>query len=89
MMTVLEQAILATDLASYFEKRDKFKMAADDGEIDWQVIHQSCNEDSSNRGWEPVSIIHYTRPGSSIKWPTPNKEAALRHVKFQIHGSSI
>ena len=22
--------------------------------------------------WEPVSIIHYTRPGSSIKWPTQN-----------------
>ena len=37
VMTVLEQAILATDLANYFEKRDKFKMAADDGEIDWQV----------------------------------------------------
>ena len=37
VMTVLEQAILATDLASYFQKRDKFKMAADDGEIDWQV----------------------------------------------------
>jgi len=37
VMTVLEQAILATDLASYFEKRDKFKMAADDGEIDWQA----------------------------------------------------
>ena len=36
-MTVLEQAILATDLASYFEKRDKFKIAADEGEIDWQV----------------------------------------------------
>ena len=36
-MTVLEQAILATDLASYFEKRDKFRAAADDGEIDWQV----------------------------------------------------
>ena len=36
-MTVLEQAILATDLASYFEKRDKFRNAADDGEIDWQV----------------------------------------------------
>ena len=35
---MLEQAILATDLASYFEKRDKFKTAADDGEIDWQVI---------------------------------------------------
>ena len=37
VMTVLEQAILATDLASYFEKRDKFRTAADDGEIDWQV----------------------------------------------------
>ena len=37
-MTVLEQAILATDLASYFEKRDKFRMAADEGEIDWQVM---------------------------------------------------
>ena len=23
-------------------------------------------------GREPVSIIHYARPGSSIKWPTPN-----------------
>lgn len=34
---MLEQAILATDLASYFEKRDKFRTAADDGEIDWQV----------------------------------------------------
>ena len=23
-------------------------------------------------GLEPVSIINYTRPGSSIKWPSPN-----------------
>ena len=23
-------------------------------------------------GWEPVSIVHYTRTGSSIKWPTLN-----------------
>ena len=23
-------------------------------------------------GWEPVSIVHYTRPGSSIKQPTQN-----------------
>ena len=36
-MTVLEQAILATDLASYFEKREKFQTAADMGEIDWQA----------------------------------------------------
>ena len=37
VMMVLEQAILATDLASYFEKREKFKSAADMGEIDWQA----------------------------------------------------
>ena len=23
-------------------------------------------------GWEPVSIVYHTRPGSSIKGPTPN-----------------
>ena len=27
---------------------------------------------STTLGQEPVSIVHYTRPGSSIKWPTPN-----------------
>ena len=27
---------------------------------------------STTLGLEPVSIIHYTRPGSSIKQPTPN-----------------
>jgi hypothetical protein len=30
-------AILATDLASYFDKRAKFLSIADAGEIDWQV----------------------------------------------------
>ena len=37
VVMVLEQAILATDLASYFEKREKFQTAADMGEIDWQA----------------------------------------------------
>ena len=27
---------------------------------------------STTLGLEPVSIVHYTRPGSSIKQPTPN-----------------
>ena len=27
---------------------------------------------STTLGLEPVSIVHYTRPGSSIKRPTPN-----------------
>jgi len=36
VMKVVEQAILSTDLASYFEKRERFVSTADDGEIDWQ-----------------------------------------------------
>jgi len=34
VMKVVEQAILSTDLASYFEKRERFVSTADDGEID-------------------------------------------------------
>ena len=37
VMKVVEQAILSTDLASYFEKRERFISTADGGEIDWQV----------------------------------------------------
>ena len=33
-------------------------------------------------GRESVSIIQYTRPGSSIKQPTWNWEATLRHVNW-------
>ena len=29
-------------------------------------------QSSTTLGLEPVSIVHYTRPGSSIKRPTPN-----------------
>ena len=29
-------------------------------------------QQSTTLGPEPVSIVHYTRPGSSIKQPTPN-----------------
>ena len=40
-------------------------------------------------GQEPVSIIHYTRSGSSIKLPTPNWEAALCHIKWSaVHPKS-
>ena len=37
VMTVVEQAILSTDLAGYFTKKEKFVEAADGGEIAWQV----------------------------------------------------
>ena len=35
-------------------------------------------------GLEPVSIIHYTRPGSSIKQPTQNYLATQRHVNWPV-----
>ena len=37
-MKIVEMAILSTDLASYFEKRERFLSTADAGEIDWQVV---------------------------------------------------
>ena len=33
---------------------------------------------------EPVSIVHYTRPGSSIKWPTLNYLATQCHVNWPV-----
>ena len=40
--------------------------------------------DGSIRGWEPVSLIHYTMPGSSIKQPTHNHEATICHVNWPV-----
>lgn len=36
VMHVVESAILSTDLAMYFKKRDKFLDLIDNGEFDWQ-----------------------------------------------------
>ena len=36
VMLVVEQAILSTDLALYFRKKDIFLETANAGEIDWQ-----------------------------------------------------
>ena len=35
-MKVVEEAILSTDLALYFRKKDLFLETANKGEIDWQ-----------------------------------------------------
>ncbi len=35
-MKVVEEAILSTDLALYFRKKDLFLETANRGEIDWQ-----------------------------------------------------
>ena len=37
VMRVVEQAILATDLALYFKRKDQFLETANKGEIDWQA----------------------------------------------------
>ena len=39
---------------------------------------------STTLGLEPVSIIHYTWPESSIKRPTPNSLAPQRHVNWPV-----
>ena len=31
-----------------------------------------------------ISVVHYTRLGSSIKWPTSNKEDKLCHVNWPV-----
>lgn len=36
VMNVVESAILSTDLAMYFKKRDRFLDLIDNGEFDWQ-----------------------------------------------------
>ena len=36
-MGIVEMAILSTDLASYFEKRERFLNTANGGEFEWQV----------------------------------------------------
>lgn len=44
VMKVVESAILSTDLAMYFKKRDKFLELVDDGEFDWQSEEKKeCN----------------------------------------------
>ena len=45
-MLVVEQAILSTDLALYFRKKDIFLETANAGEIDWQ------EQDKKDCEWE-------------------------------------
>lgn len=45
-MKIVEEAILSTDLALYFRKKDLFLETANKGEIDWQG-------DKKDREWHP------------------------------------
>lgn len=48
-MNVVESAILSTDLAMYFKKRDKFLELIDNGEFDWQSDEKKERKPSSGR----------------------------------------
>lgn len=41
-MKIVEEAILSTDLALYFRKKDLFLETANKGEIDWQGDKKDC-----------------------------------------------
>ena len=60
-MKVVEKAILSTDLALYFRKRDHFKEVANSGEIDWQEDgKKDCKEYLilyQYYGWFNVTIL--------------------------------
>ena len=45
-----------------------------------EPVYQS----SATLGLDPVSIVHYTRPGSSIKRPSPNYFATQPHVNWPV-----
>jgi hypothetical protein len=48
VMRVVEQAILATDLALYFKRKDQFLETANKGEIDWQAEEKKDRKHSIN-----------------------------------------
>ena len=74
-MRVVEQAILATDLALYFRRKDQFLETANKGEIDWQ------DQDKKDRKSH--------QPGSSLDPLTladqDTKDLVLQH--FQVEAN--
>ncbi|XP_059082786.1 cGMP-specific 3',5'-cyclic phosphodiesterase-like isoform X2 [Tigriopus californicus] len=61
VMRILEQAILSTDLALYFRKKDLFLETANKGEIDWQgdkkellcgMLMTACDVSAIAKPWE-------------------------------------
>lgn len=48
IMKVVENAILSTDLAAYFKKRNAFLEVVDNGEFDWQSEDRKERKYSKN-----------------------------------------
>ncbi|XP_044003079.1 cGMP-specific 3',5'-cyclic phosphodiesterase [Aphidius gifuensis] len=67
VMKVVESAILSTDLAVYFKKKNKFMELIDDGEFDWQseekkellcgMMMTACDVSAIAKPWEVQHIV--------------------------------
>lgn len=51
VMKIVEEAILSTDLALYFRKKDLFLETANQGEIDWQEHDKKDRECMLHNVW--------------------------------------
>ena len=61
-MKIVEQAILSTDLALYFRKKDRFLDTANKGEIDWQEQEKKERKECLYF----ICLTHYTSPRTII-----------------------
>ncbi|EEB10808.1 cAMP/cGMP cyclic nucleotide phosphodiesterase, putative [Pediculus humanus corporis] len=62
VMKIVENAILSTDLAMYFKKKNRFRELVDDGEFDWQseekkeilcgMMMTACDVSAISKPWE-------------------------------------
>ena len=58
VMLVVEQAILSTDLALYFRKKDIFLETANAGEIDWQEKEKKdCELNGASTGYKLTHLV--------------------------------
>ena len=61
VMLVVEQAILSTDLALYFRKKDIFLETANAGEIDWQEKEKKdCELSEASSGYTLINLVGTT-----------------------------
>lgn len=68
VIALLEEAILATDLASYFRKRDTFFKLVNDGQLDWQsnaehrsllrcMLMTACDVAAITKPWPVQKVV--------------------------------
>lgn len=59
-MKIVETAILSTDLAMYFKKRNKFLELVENGEFDWQSDDKKeCRWQSDLKNWRSLHVFFF------------------------------